>query len=660
MATIQEALSLALDHHLAGRAAEAEQVYAAILDAVPDHPDTLHLFGLLRAQTGRLEEAVALLERAVAERPGHPEFRVNLGKAYRAAGRPDEAAVAYREALRLCPEAPEVAFVLASLERDLGRLPAAIAGFLHTATLQPDLAEAWLQAGALLRQTGHGAEAVRCLRHAVRLRPDHAPAWHQLGVALQRVGDAESVAVLRQATVLDPLDPGIRLNAARALCDGGHWGEAARQLAASLALDPTSVEALDLLGFVRWRQRGTADPSPWYRRALRLDPERPNRWTAFAIAAAERGERAVAALAAERALSLDPAGPQQMGLRALLHRDAHRLDDALRLHDRAVAAAPAAAEQRWNRGLTRLLAGRYREGWEDYEARWRTAGFPTKPRGFTQPLWSGESIAGRTILLHEEQGRGDAIQFIRYAPLVAARGARVVVETGADLAALLGTVDGISQLVVSGEPLPPFDLHCPLLSLPRAFGHELPDIPARVPYLQPDPRQVIHWAERLATADAGGTPLRVGLVWAGNPGFAGDRERSPGLEVLRPLFTVPGCRFLGLQVGAGRLALLGEAMPASFTDLGAELASFTDTAAVMAGLDLVVSSCTAPAHLAGALGRPVWVMLSHTPDWRWLLGRDDSPWYPTARLFRQPAPGDWASVVAMMRDALEAMVRGRL
>ncbi|AWK85498.1 glycosyltransferase family 9 protein [Azospirillum thermophilum] len=357
---------------------------------------------------------------------------------------------------------------------------------------------------------------------------------------------------------------------------------------------------------------------------------------------------------------MNPAGPQQVGLRALLYRDAHRLDEALRLHDRAVAAAPAAAEQRWNRGLTSLLAGRCREGWEDYESRWRTPGFPTKPRGFTQPLWSGGPIAGRTILLHEEQGRGDAIQFIRYAPLVAARGARVVVETGADLAALFGSVEGVSQVVVSGDPLPPFDLHCPLLSLPRAFGHGLPDIPARVPYLQADPQRTARWADRLADADPGGRPLRVGLVWAGNPGFAGDRERSPGLEVLRPLLAQPGCRFYGLQVGAGRLALLGEAMPASFTDLGAEIGDFADTAAVMAGLDLVISSCTAPAHLAGALGRPVWVMLSHTPDWRWLLDRSDSPWYPTARLFRQPAPGDWSPVVAAMRDALEAVVRGRL
>ncbi|AWK85499.1 tetratricopeptide repeat protein [Azospirillum thermophilum] len=296
MATVQEALSLALDHHLGGRTVEAERIYAAILDAVPDHPDTLHLFGLLRAQTGRLDEAVALLDRAVAARPDHPESRVNLGKAHRAAGRPAEAAAAYREALRLCPDAPEVAFVLAGLERDLGRRSAAIAAFLHTALLQPDLAEAWLQAGALLRQTGRGEDAVRCLRHAVRLRPDHAPAWHQLGVALQRAGDEESIAVLRQAAALDPLDPQVRLNAARALCDGGRWAEAARQLAAALALDPAAVDVLELLGVVRWRQRGAADPLPCYRRALRLDPEHPNRWTALAIAAAERGQRAVAGL----------------------------------------------------------------------------------------------------------------------------------------------------------------------------------------------------------------------------------------------------------------------------------------------------------------------------------------------------------------------------
>ncbi|MBB3264398.1 tetratricopeptide (TPR) repeat protein [Azospirillum sp. OGB3] len=648
MATLDEALTIALDLHTAGRTDEAETLYGRILDAVPGEPNALHLYGLLCAQGGRLEQAAGLLEKAVALRPGLPEYRANLAMLHQARGNPAAAAEEYRAALRLCPDSAALAFPLAGAARQAGQSGLALAAYRRTILIQPDLAEPMVQAGILLRYAGRTGEAASALRRAVRLRPDHGEAWHHLGVALQRIGGPDAATALAQAVALLPEDATPRLNLGRAHYDAGRWGAAAAALRGALALDPANDGALELLAAARHKVGGEGEAVTALRRLLRLRPDAANGW--YALSLAEPG----APGALRRALALQPDHRNALSGLANRLRDQREIAASLRLHDRAVRLEPASAEARWNRSLARLLAGDLPGGWEDYEARWGVADFPTKPRGLPQPLWCGEDIAGRTILLHEEQGRGDAIQFVRYAPLVAARGARVLLEVGADLVPLFRGLPGVERVVARGEPLPAFDWQCPLLSLPRAFATRLETIPATVPYLTADPARAAAWRERLA-----GGGLAVGLVWAGNPQFAGDRKRSPGLAALIPLLAVPGCRFFGLQLGPGHDDLAGRAMPSAFTDLAPEIRDFADTAAIMASLDLVVSSCTAPAHLAGALGVPLWVLLSHAPDWRWLLDRADSPWYPTARLFRQPRPGDWAAVAAEAAAALAERTAAR-
>ncbi|TWA87427.1 Flp pilus assembly protein TadD [Azospirillum brasilense] len=641
MATLDEALAIALDLHTAGRTEEAETLYGRILDAVPDEPNALHLYGLLCAQSGRLEQAADLLGQAVALRPGQTEYRANLAALHQARGNPAAAAEEYRTALRLCPDSAALAFPLAGAARQAGDGGLALAAYRRTTLIQPDLAEPMAQAGILLRYAGRTSEAASALRRAVRLRPGHGEAWHHLGVALQRTREPDAATALAQAAALLPEDATVRLNLGRAHYDAGRWEAAIAALRGALALDPANDGALELLAAAQRRAVGEDGVVRVLRRSLRLRPDSANGWHALSLS--EPG----ALEPLRRALVLRPDHRSALSGLANRLRDRRAVAASLRLHDRAVRLEPSSAEARWNRALARLLAGDLIGGWEDYEARWGVADFPTRPRGLPQPLWSGEDIAGQTILLHEEQGRGDAIQFVRYAPLVAARGARVLLETGADLVPLFRGLPGVERVVARGEPLPAFDWQCPLLSLPRAFATRLETIPAAVPYLTADPARVAAWRERLAAEG-----LTVGLVWAGNPQFAGDRERSPGLAALAPLLAVPGCRFFGLQLGPGHDELAGRAMPASFTDLAPEISAFADTAAIMASLDLVVSSCTAPAHLAGALGVPVWVLLSHAPDWRWLLDRADSPWYPTARLFRQPRPGDWAAVAAEAAAAL--------
>lgn len=540
MATVDEALAIALDLQLAGRRDEAWELYGRILDAVPDEANALHLSGLLAAQAGHGAAAERRLRLAVASAPEVADYALNLAKMLRAQGR-GEAAAAFRRALALAPFAVEPTATLAALLHDLGRTEAAARMVRRTLTLQPDLAEAWRHLAALSPE-----DTIPAARRAVRLLPAHVTGWRLLGAA---------------------------------------WRE-------------------------RWVPGG-----------------------------------AVAAF--ERALALDPAQADALSTRAIALKDLGRMADALAGQERADRLSGGAPEIRYSLALTRLLAGDLPGGFAAYEVRWRVRAFPTPPRGLAEPLWRGEPIAGRTILLHEEQGRGDTIQFARYAPLVAARGARVVLEVGADLVRLMRSLPGVARVMARGEPLPAFDVQCPLLSLPLAFGSGLDTVPATVPYLSAEPALRAVWRARLA-----GSGPAVGIVWAGNPAFSGDARRSPGLEALRPLLRMPGVRFFGLQVGPGRESLRAAGLPDGVTDLGTELGDFADTAAVMANLDLVITSCTASAHLAGALARPVWILLPDVPDWRWLMGRMDSPWYPTARLFRQPRPGDWAAVVDRVAEAL--------
>jgi hypothetical protein len=295
-----------------------------------------------------------------------------------------------------------------------------------------------------------------------------------------------------------------------------------------------------------------------------------------------------------------------------------------------------------------LLLGEFHKGWNEFEWRWRWGDFPSQKRNFTQPLWVGkESLAGKTILLHSEQGLGDAIQFSRYARMVSALGARVILEAGKPLLSLFSTLSGVSQLVERGSPLPSFDFHCPLLSLPLAFKTQMDSIPSSTPYLLSDPERVSRWQSRLGAK----YKPRVGLVWRGNPTHKNDRNRSILLSQL--IKHLPDhCLYVSLQkeVRDTDKDVLGYRN--DIFQYGSELNDFSDTAAVCELMDIVISVDTSVAHLAGALGKEVWILLPYVPDWRWLLDRNDSPWYPTAKLYRQEVIGDWNGVLEKVKSDL--------
>jgi len=303
----------------------------------------------------------------------------------------------------------------------------------------------------------------------------------------------------------------------------------------------------------------------------------------------------------------------------------------------------------WNLALALLVQGHFPEGWEEYEWRWKTKGLLSPRQLLPQPLWDGRPLAGRAILLHAEQGLGDTIQFIRYLPLVAQRGGRVIVECQPELQRLVQAMTPDIPVLARGQPLPDFAFQCPLLSLPKALGTTLATIPATVPYLHADAQNVQMWRDRLA---GHGSALKVGLIWAGNPHHKNDRNRSVKLASLAPLAQVPGVQFYSLQKGAAAAQAKTPPPGMDLIDRTDDLQDFADTAAMIANLDLVIAVDTSVVHLAGALAKPVWTLLPYCPDWRWLLKRQDSPWYPTMRLFRQPEIGDWDSVIQQLAAAL--------
>jgi hypothetical protein len=316
---------------------------------------------------------------------------------------------------------------------------------------------------------------------------------------------------------------------------------------------------------------------------------------------------------------------------------------------------PNNAELHWNLSLALLSDGRLKEGFDEYEWRWQYDNFPSKRRDFRQPAWAGEAFDGRTLLLHTEQGVGDVLQFLRFLPMIVERkgvGGRIVLECHDTLLSLMEGFPGIDAMIRRFDPPPPFDVHLPLLSAPRVLGIDtLERLPNAVPYLPVPP------GPDLPVPEADPARLKVGFVFGGNPQFPNDRVRSTRLESWMPLFGIEGVQFFSLQKGDREPELA--AAPADVVRLNERLDSFRDTAVALGKLDLVITTCTSVAHLAGALGRPFWVVLSRNADWRWLVGRDDSPWYPSARLFRQAELGDWDGVFARVAAALREEVGRR-
>ena len=514
--------------------------------------------------------------------------------------------------------------VTALQHHQAGRLEEAERLYRQVLALDPRQADGLHLLGVVAHQSGRHDLAVEMIGRAVAINATEASYHSNLGVALKHLGRLDdAVACYRRALDLWPEFPDAHNGLGSALGELGRPDEAAACFRRALDLRPDFPEAHNNLGTV-WQELGRLDAAvACYRQALGLRPDYVEAHDNLGNVLRVQGRPAEAAACFRQALRLRPAYP----------------------------------EAHYDLALLLLAQGDMAAGWPEYEWRWQTPEMATARRSFATPQWRGEPAEGRTLLIHAEQGFGDTIQFCRYAGLAAARGWRVVLEVQPPLVRLLRSLTGVDQVVARGGELPPFDFHCPMLSLPLAVGTTVATIPGDTPYLHADAAQVAVWRTRAASLPTPG--VRVGLAWAGNPRrespalAAVDRRRSIAPERLAPLLALPGVHFFSLQKD-------GPAAPGGLplTDAMNDMTDFADTAALIASLDLVISVDTAVAHLAAALGRPVWLLDRFDPCWRWLTGRRDSPWYPTLRLYRQPHPGDWDSVIAEVGGDLRRFAAG--
>ncbi len=695
---IGETLARGLALHNSGNLPEAEACYLEVLSVEPHYAEALHLLGVIAQQNGDYERAENLIRSAIAGNPASANYHNNLGNTYRLQGDLARAVSSYRQAIALDSNHVEALHSLATSLADKGEFAEAEAYFLALLSLQPQHADAYYNFGNAKLNQGEVTAAIECYQKAIELQPGCAAYHFNLAHALQRLGRlhqaahefqhaatiapgdfdatyslgivlhelkefAQAADAFRKALALKPDLPQAMSNLAAALQGLDDYDGAAELLRGAMVINPNFAEAHGNWGGHLWRHGDLSGAKKSCLRAIELNPNLPGAYGNLGHVLFDEGNYRGAIDCYDQALALKPnlaRGENRPWRRSdlLSAFDAcGRIgpDFTTAEYRRALATKSNCVELLYYVGLLHLLHEDFAAGWHNYEYRWHTKMLRNARRNFAQPQWLGQPIDGARILLHAEQGLGDTLQFIRYVPMVAARGAKVILEVPCELHRLIENAPGIAaQIVTRGSQLPDFEWHSPLMSLPLVFRTDLASIPAQVPYLQADPWLTSELAQHLASSSNNRT-LRVGLVWSGSPRHTRDPQRSIPLAQLAPLTEMGGVTFCSLQKGPAAKDLLQMPLDMNLVDLCSYLSDFADTAAALANLDLLVTVDTAVAHLAGALGKPVWILLTHNPDWRWLLEREDSPWYPTARLFRQNVAGDWSGVIERVHDELERL-----
>jgi tetratricopeptide (TPR) repeat protein len=699
-ASIKSTVAQAQALHDRGYKDDARVLCREVLERQPKNFDALTLLGIIAANANQLQEAatwfaqaiqvdrrsavahnnhgnalksagkfaaaIESYDRAIALDSHYVIAYNNRGNALRALQRLQAALESYDRAIALDPRVADFHVNRANTLQDLQRFEEAVAGYDRALALSSGHFLAYNNRGNALRELERSDAALLDFDRAIQLHDEFPEAHNNRGLALADAARyVEAMPSFDRAIALRPDFASAFFNRGNALCELGRYLEALADYEKAIALEPGAARVYNNRGnaFSELGQHQAAVAS--YDCALAIDAGYADAHANRALSLRELGQTDAAMASCDRAIDIDPDHADAHCIRGVLLQDRHEIQAALASYDQALALRPAFASAHQNKGYALLLNGDLSRGWVEHEWRWRNEDiWRSRPRRqFDRPQWLGaESLVGKVILLHVEQGLGDILQFCRYAPMVADRGATVILESPRTLKRLMESVRGGAEVVVHGEVPPAFDFHCPLMSLPVAFSTTLSTIPASVPYLKVDDREIHRWKDMLGPRKG----LRVGLVWAG--GFRPDQPKLWALDARRniPLrkltaLRLPGIELYSLQKGQAAESELAASASAGqpaleLIDHTTLISDFHDTAALMENLDLIISVDTAAAHLAGALGRPLWVLNRFDTDWRWLLDRTDSPWYPTARLYRQERAGDWDGVVERVRSDLCRLV----
>ncbi len=691
MLTISQAINQGVEFQKRGELDRAEQLYRQVLEADARHADAWHLLGLIAYVRGDAATALVHIGRAIKLDPLQPSFHNHQGEVYRTLLRLDEAKQSCRQALALKGDfalahntlgltfnderrfkeaegcfrraiALDGGLVLAHFNlavalRAEGRLVEALAACRQALACDPALVPAYQELGTILRQQGKAGEAIDFYREVLQQNPRLAAVECSLGATLQAESRTdEAIACYHRALAIETDLAEAHCGLGRALEEFGQRAEAEQCYRRALQSNPNLTEAHCHFGSLLQKEGNAQAAIECYQNALRCQPDYAVAHHNLGVIYEQQYDLSRAAECYTKAIQFDPRLPAARNNLGNVLKAQGRIAEADACYEQAVKIDPNYAQARFNQAMSLMAAGNYAAGWPLFEWRWECPEFSR--RSFDRPCWRGESLDGRTLLVYAEQGLGDTLQFVRFVPQVAKRAGRVILEVQRPLVRLLaqsGLAD-VAQLVAKDDSLPSFDATVSLVSLPGILGVTLDNIPAAGGYFSADSQLVAHWRRVLGDAKA----CQVGIAWQGNPAYLGDRFRSIRLAQFAPL-ALDGVELVSLQKGFGAEQLADVGGQFRVRDLAGDLdeahGPFIDTAAVMKNLDLVVTSDTVTAHLAGALGVRVWVALPLTADWRWMYNRSDSPWYASMKLFRQTRFDDWTGVLERLTEALGRFVR---
>ena len=642
--------------HRVGRMAEAEAQYRQLLSQNPQHPDVLHMLGLLLHQTGRSQEGIGLIQQSIQILPTNPLAYSNLAEVMRHQRRPDESERLCRQALAMQPNLHAAHVNLAMSLQQQGRAQEALPHALRAIELTPREHNAYTAAAVCLMDMNRIPDAIRYFEESVKLNSKDIGALATLaGLYVRQEMHEKAITTMQKAVDLAPTDPLALLNMGALLAQLERFDTAAVWLEKALELAPDNVLALANLAGVRTGQKRFADSIALCRKVTALAPAEIDTLATMAEAMMNLGQFEESIGEMQQAIAVKPKAGLLQSLSNAYARTG-RPEQGLVEIEKAIALDPKNAVLHFNKSVILLLMGRLQEAWPEYEWRWLHPRMVGRNRSFGVPQWDGRQLNGARILLHAEQGMGDTIFFGRYATRVAREcGGRPILWVQNAIVDVARTIDGVEQVVGENGPVPQFDTHLPIMSLPRIFNTSLETVPNQVPYIRSDPVRSAHWKNEFARRTS---KFKVGLVWEGGAFQPENFLRSTSLAAYAPLGEVPNVTFFGMQKGPSEIQAKNPPPGMDFVDLGPFIKDFSDTTAMLENLDLLISIDTSVIHFAGALAKPVWMLLAYSPGHMWMFDRLDSPWYPTMRIFRQPSFKDWATPVGRVKVELDKLVNG--